>query len=217
MTAKIFTVYTAITNNFDLPADSNILNFNGYSKFRDPRRNAKIYKALSNHYIHTPYNIWIDGNVKLNCDPEVLIEMMGDKEALVFSHPARDCIYDEAKICIQAKKDSADVINTQVGHYHDLGYPPHNGLASCRLIVRKNTEQIAQLNALWWAEICAGSVRDQISFPFIFRDLVKYIPHPASLDNEFFTVKKHRKSIRFLGGIRMPWQKHICGLHSAQK
>ena len=190
-------VYTSISGNYDhVRNDSSMLHLNNYSRFDLPKLNAKIYKVLPNMFINSEFSIWIDGNVKLKCDPEVYIDMMKGKDILVFSHPDRDCIYQEAKVCSELGLDDKKIINKQVARYRKQGWKEHNGLASCRLIVRRNTEEINKLNALWWSEICAGSVRDQISFPFIYRDRVQYIDHPDSYDNEYFKVLPHKITLK---------------------
>ena len=65
-------VYSAVTNGYDKLNNSNNRKiFSNFSKFKDPRLNAKIYKVLSHRYIDADYSIWIDGNASLNCDPEL--------------------------------------------------------------------------------------------------------------------------------------------------
>jgi hypothetical protein len=50
------------------------------------------------------------------------------------------------------------------------------------------------LNEKWWAEICRGSSRDQISFPYVYRDKVNYLDTVDPFDNKYFTRKGHVKS-----------------------
>ena len=185
-------VYSAVTNGYDkLNNSNNRKNFSNFSKFKDPRLNAKIYKVLSHRYIDADYSIWIDGNATLNCDPELLVDMMEDKEILVFKHPERSCIYEEATACKELNLDSHEVIDAQMGRYKKLNWGKEKGLGSCRIIVRRNSEKIKQLNNLWWAEITSGSLRDQLSFPVVFDKNIKYIDHPDSYNNEYFTINSH--------------------------
>jgi hypothetical protein len=55
------------------------------------------------------------------------------------------------------------VISRQVAGYHREGYPVSNGLAMGGIIFRRNTFTIGEFNSRWWAEILAGSTRDQLS------------------------------------------------------
>ncbi len=111
---------------------------------------------------------------------------------MVFKSPNGDCLYEEANRCKDSGLDATSVIEKQVARYKEEGWPKNNGLGACRLIVRRHTSKMNNLNALWWSEICAGSFRDEISFPFVYGDSVKYINHPDSYDNKFFTVSPHK-------------------------
>jgi hypothetical protein len=189
---KEISIYSSITAGYDNHnKHNNRTMFSDYSKFIDPRLNAKIYKILSHRFIHTEFSIWVDGNVRLNCKPELLVDMMEDKDILVFKHPDRNCIYKEANKCKELELDNSQVIDSQMNRYRRLQWGDEKGLGSCRIIVRRNTENISLLNCKWWAEITAGSVRDQLSFPVIYDGSVKYIEHPDSYDNKFFTVFSH--------------------------
>jgi hypothetical protein len=186
-------VYTAVTANFDHIDD--VLNrtiYNKYAQFRQPRLNAKIYKVLPHLFMNCEYSIWTDGNVQLNCNPEDLVALMEGKDIMVFKNPNGDCLYEEANRCKDSGLDVTSVIEKQVARYKEEGWPKNNGLGACRLIVRRHTSKMNNLNALWWSEICAGSFRDEISFPFVYGDSVKYINHPDSYDNKFFTVSPHK-------------------------
>ena len=185
-------IYTAITNGKDLPR-TDIKCFGDYNNFTNPRRNAKIYKILPHLFIKTDWSIWIDGNVKLKVEPEVLFGMLGDKDIGVFAHPERNSVYDEAEECIKLKLDNKEIINEQVDRYKAEGFSDKK-LGTCYVIVRRHTEEINSLCEKWWAEICRGSVRDQISFSYVFRDKVKYFDKQNSNDNKFFKRTGHLKS-----------------------
>jgi hypothetical protein len=190
-------VYTSISGGYDnFLGDPEVLLLDKYDRFKNPKANAKIYKIIPHMFIESEFSIWIDGNVRLKCNPEVLIDMMKDKDILVFRHPNRDCVYQEGMLCAKLGLDDKEVISKQLSRYRDKGWKEHNNLASCRLIVRRNTEEINKLNSLWWSEICSGSVRDQISFPFVYQDFVQYVNHPNSYDNEFFKVFPHKIKLK---------------------
>tara|TARA_B100000787_G_scaffold169504_2_gene160884 strand:- start:3856 stop:4476 length:621 start_codon:yes stop_codon:yes gene_type:complete len=197
---KKIQVYSAITDNFDSEISDDRIIFKDYSKFKNPRLNAKIYKALPHLFLSSESSLWIDGNVQLNCDPEELFEIMGDKEILVFKNPNGDCLYEEADRCLESSLDDPSLIKSQVSRYKDSNYQPNSGLGACRLILRKHTSTINNLNSKWWSEICTGSYRDEISFPYVYGDNVQYIDHPKSYNNDFFTVLPH--NITFIQKIR---------------
>lgn len=184
-------VYTAICGDKDLPR-RDILCFNGYNHFKNPRLNAKIYKVLSHHFIDAEYSIWIDGNIKLRVEPELLVEMMGTADCAVFRHCERNNIYDEARFIAAVGKDDAKIINEQIAAYRNLGFKKLD-LGMCGVLIRRHTADIFRRNERWWAEICRYSSRDQVSFPVVFDGAVKYFDTVPLTSNKFFTRAPHQK------------------------
>lgn len=133
--------------------------------FSDPRRNARYHKAKPE--FDSLFSIWIDGTVTLVKSPQWLIDNeLGDCDMAVFRHMERDCLYDEAKECIKLNKDKREVIEKQVARYQQEKYPAGNGLASTRMVIRRNTPAVRRFNKLWLEEIIHYSLRDQISFNY---------------------------------------------------
>jgi len=111
----------------------------------------------------------------------------------VFAHAERYCLYQEAAHCIHRHKDDPEVIRRQVSRYTQEGVPANYGLAECSILLRRHTKQVREFNELWWNEILAGSVRDQISFPYVAWKTgikVNYIPG-AVWDGSLFRRRKH--------------------------
>ena len=163
--------------------------------FQSPRRNAKIHKVLPHLFVDTDVSIWIDGNISMNITPEEMVDKwLADKDIAAWKHFDRDCNYDEANTCIGLSFDLPETINEQVERYKKEGYPEHNGLSECNVIARRHTPEINRLNEQWWAEICRGSCRDQISFPYVFRDKVARIEgNPRN--NKDFNYVSHRTKL----------------------
>jgi hypothetical protein len=185
-------VYTAITGGKDAPRDD-IWCFDEYERFKDPVMNAKIYKVLPHLFFEAKYSIWIDGNIKLLVKPEQLVEMMGDMfDIAVFTHPERDCIYEEGLFCKSKGKGDPEDIDKQLARYRVEEYPERAGLGACYIIVRRHIPQMNRLCEKWWAEICAGSSRDQLSFPYIFQNKVQYL-EKLPFNNHLFTRGGHAK------------------------
>ena len=80
------------------------------------------------------------------------------------------------------------------------GYKKNQGLAMTGIIIRKHTERIKRLNEKWWAEVCRGSKRDQLSFNYIFDQEITYLDWPGSYNNDWFQRPNHQSS--FLMRIR---------------
>lgn len=156
------------------------------------RMEAKRYKILSHKFVDDEWSIWVDANVFLRVPEDELIKMVQPFEVGVFHHRKRDCVYTEGLFCINKKLGEPSTILKQVNDYWKVEYPEHNGLGNCFLIIRKHTEDVKKLNELWWWHIQTYSVRDQISFPFVFQKKVKYLPIQEP-DNKYFMRKRHLK------------------------
>lgn len=175
-------IYTANIGGYDFPRED-IKCFTENVGQRNSIMNAKMYKILPHLFMDTDWSIWVDANTFLEVDPVTLLNRLGNKDVGVFPHPRRDCIYNEAKVCEEKRLDHPEVINEHMKRYKDKGYPKRNGLAYAGIIVRKHTEKIRRLNEKWWIEICKGSIRDQLSFPYIFDREFKYLLNPSGLNS----------------------------------
>ena len=135
---------------------------------KDPRRIARLYKTLAHRiFPGADVTVWCDANVQLLVSPTLLVsEWLGYADLAAPTHPSRDCAYNEANACIKKRKDTADNINAQMRGYSLEGYPEHNGLAETRVVIRRNTEDVALFNEVWWSQVSTQSVRDQVSFNY---------------------------------------------------
>ena len=171
-------------------------------KFKSPVMNAKIHKILAHKYVDTPYIVWMDGNMDLKVDPHKLVDLMGDRDFAFFKHPGRDCVYEEADMCVSLKKGNIKELAEQTKQYAKDGFEPHSGLCEMTAFVRRNTPKANFAFERWWAEICRHSERDQVSFPVAFQgEQWSTIPgsvafdekHPNFPGNAYFTLNKHVK------------------------
>ncbi|MFK7934766.1 MAG: glycosyltransferase domain-containing protein [Saprospiraceae bacterium] len=173
--------------------------------FEDPTRNARFYKIMSHQVIPDyHYSLWIDANIQsTHMDIHGLFDQYLMKHDLaVHLHPERDCIYDEAAVCIEINKDAPATILSQMEKYQNLSYPTNNGLISSSIIFRRNTTSVEQVNEAWWKELDNHSRRDQLSFPYVC-DLLNFEFYPVSghvrTENvDGFTLFPHKKRKSFL-------------------
>jgi hypothetical protein len=170
------------------------------SMFSNSRLNAKYHKILSHIcFPDDQVTLWIDGSVKIN--PAISIinlvnQFLSHSDLAVFAHCERYCIYQESATCLHRRKDVSKTICHQVFRYAQEGYPINNGLAECTILLRRNTKKVREFNELWWNEILTGSIRDQISFPYVAWKTglkINYIPGTVG-DGTLFTRKAHLKS-----------------------
>jgi len=166
----------------------------------DPCRNARFYK-MNAHIVLKDYNysLWIDANKSINgADVNALFKKYLKKHDIALhGHPLRDCIYQEAEICIKDSRDLQEIITTQMQKYKKEGYPENNGLASTGIIFRRHSPMIARLNEAWWNEILMHSRRDQLSFNYvIWKYGIEYYTIPGHVRNknvDGFRIFAHKK------------------------
>ena len=190
-------ILSANVNSKDKPRDD-VWTFTGENQFSEPVMEAKKPKILSHKYTNDKYSIWIDANVYLNHEEEWYYQFLEDHDVAVLRHPLHNCIYKEAEFCEKLKKGDPSKIQEQIAKYRQVGYPENNGLAQCCMIIRRHTEEVKRLNEAWFAEVVCHSSRDQLSFPYIFNGMIKYIDHDktkpwyvAHDSNDFFKRYPH--------------------------
>ena len=111
---------------------------------KDPRLEARIIKTQPHVYLpyHT-YNIWVDASFEPKCKNwELLTDRCVDIQA--YKHPTRDCLYDEGKICLKLKIDSAEVIHKQLNMIVEKGYPKHYVLNVTGFLEGKKKEKVRE-------------------------------------------------------------------------
>ena len=162
-----------------------------------PALSVRFYKTRPNMFFDTAYSIYMDANFELGVPVEEALELLEGRDIAVFSHPDRDCIYSEGKICIDWKRvDEAPMVH-QMNTYRAAHYPEANGLYSCGVIIRKHTKEIENLGKMWWAEIKEHTARDQVSFPYCL-DVLGIKPTVIEghiQDNPLFIYKGNHTSL----------------------
>lgn len=180
-------LYSCNVGNYDEKINDGRIYIEGVNKFNSDRMNAKMPKILPHLFLPVhDYSIWIDSNIELLVKPIDLVQLMGNYECMVFKHPYRENINQEIEEC---KKANVDSIQNLEYHGNKEGE-----LAACGIIVRKNTYNVRMHSLSWWGEICRGSVRDQLSFPYTLGRISKYI----KTEWEFPFNSKYTK-----------WKKHL--------
>ena len=134
----------------------------------DARRTARHYKAVPHRYLpDADVWIWVDGNVRARKNPMVFVKRYPDSELVTYKHWDRKCLYVEASFCAKIRKDGKGILAAQAKKYRKVGMPANWGLAATRVVIRRNTQAIRDLNEAWWQEIKNHSLRDQVSLPFV--------------------------------------------------
>lgn len=136
----------------------------------DQVRNARWHKVFPNKLFGKKYqtSLWIDGNIVIK-NKKFFENINNKKQAIFISaiHPVRKCIYEEAKVCKELKKDKNDIINNQIQELKKLKFPKNIGLYESNIIYRKHEKEIEKLMEEWWFWIRNYSKRDQLSLNYV--------------------------------------------------
>lgn len=167
--------------------------------FENPRMSAKIFKILPHLFVRNyEYTLWIDGAFELKDFKfkNLVGKHLNDSGLALCIHPERNCIYDEANVCISRNLDNEERIHKQIERYKEEGYPSNNGLSACGFLLRRtNDPKVVTFDNMWWKEIISGSSRDQLSFNYVAWKL-KYgfeTINQSYWDNEYVKWINHLK------------------------
>lgn len=175
-------IYTSVFGNYDPPKEHPEQSIDTYfMRFTqpheelgdNPRLQAKYYKLLLHRLFgadnHFDYTIWIDGSVQI-ISPDFAKYMVSQAKDswCMFTHPWRDCIYDEAVEAHDMQKYLDLPIMDQMREYESQGMPRHFGMSSGGIICR-NTRNlaVAGLDEMWWREILCWGEKDQIPLQYV--------------------------------------------------
>lgn len=238
-------VYTAIFGGFDEPKpvrkpnpsfdyilftdDPSITNVEGWDKIIHvkpdesihPRLQAKRIKILPHKYLPSHYttSLWIDGSYEIINNIAQICDGYCDSHLAIAIHPQwRNDIYEEAETIMKYGFDTWENMRPQLDRYAAEGF---NGkfrkyIYQCGVILRKHHEPLTiKIMESWMEEIEGGSIRDQLSLPYVlwkhvlwkhekeFDDwnptfrfskmahlqidlLLKYHPHNKKINNIYF-------------------------------
>lgn len=179
-------------------------------KFKDATLENRFYKLNPHRLLQENYDIsiYVDGNVIVK-ERDLFrfinnLTSNNDADIFVAKHPFRNCLYEEAKMCIERQKDDEKIINRQIIGYKKSNYPKNNGLSENRVLIVKNTLDANNFFDYWWQEVFWGSKRDQLSFKYTSWMLpnvkIKYLNWENELINfsEKINHSKHKHTKREL-------------------
>ncbi|KAF5448757.1 hypothetical protein F2P56_029262 [Juglans regia] len=149
--------------------------------FMDQRLNGKIPKMLGHRlFPQARYSIWVDSKSQFRRDPLGVLEALlwrTNSVLAISEHGARSSIYDEGKAVVKKHKATPEEVEVQLSQYHHDGFPDEkrfNGkkaLAEASVIVREHTPLTNLFMCLWFNEVVRFTSRDQLSFPYVLRQL----------------------------------------------
>ena len=134
----------------------------------DAARSSRLPKIIPHLFLpdDCEYSIWHDANFQLQRSPEHVVDtLLKSYDWAAHKHPARNCVYDEARVLLSEKIGTAHLVERDVSHMRTQGHPEGFGLWANGFIARRHTRQTDELSERWWEIFAAGCERDQIAFP----------------------------------------------------
>lgn len=171
----------------------------------DNTKQARKIKISPHFYLpEHEFSIWIDANVSVIKRLDKIKEKFfrDDFKIATFSHPLRNCIYEEALAVIEGKKDSVKPVYEILSNLISNEYPLQNGLAETNVLIRRNTSEVNNAMDCWWNYVFKFSKRDQLSFDFVMNKIgIQYekIPGNARENYDVFkcSVHKYEENYKF--------------------
>lgn len=142
------------------------------------------------------FTIWIDGTHWPYKPLKPLIGFLKNNVIAASKHFCRSDVASEAIAC--KGELASERIPEQVNFYKKNGFPDNLGLYETSYLVRKNCDELANLQKMWWDQLDKFSMRDQISLTYCLWKLnidISVIPgYCRHGSNDFFKMRPHRKN-----------------------
>lgn len=173
--------YSCVTPGYDKKVDDGRLYVTPpkeiCERFNNTRMIARMAKALPHLFLDTK-NIdaclWIDSNIQFTSrySAEMLVAeyFLETQHCGVFAHTERSSIDQEILAVNSNKLDYPNLTSQHAGRTGKLAWTG--------ILYRTFTPDVIKANNRWWAEMSTKSSRDQLSFPYIFSNLVEYKSNP---------------------------------------
>lgn len=127
------------------------------------------YSKLQPHVVlpEYEYSVWMDANILIKGEEfyEKVNAKIAEGAKMAFvPHPSRDCVYEEIARCYRDVRIGFREALRQRRHLLAMGYPEHWGLMETNVVLRRhNDPDVVKMSDLWWKELQAYTVRDQLS------------------------------------------------------
>lgn len=159
-----------------------------------PRLAAKKPKFQPWNYSDSGPWLWLDASAKITSSTFAQDALLCAKgiDLAQFSHPLRDCIYDEAAASDGMPKYEGLPIYEQVEEYRRTGHPENWGLWATGCIAYWRA--LEAFGARWFQENVRWTYQDQLSeAPLLRRVDMRPGTFPGSVfENDWLTFENHR-------------------------
>lgn len=135
-----------------------------------PRLTARAWKCCPDIVLPDhEYTLWIDGSMQLIKSPrEDLEDLLGDNDLVGYTHPRRQCVYEEIATCMGDKKevfqprDHPYVLQTVEEKYRAEGMPEDFGLIENGFLLRRASPAMRDFGEMWCQEVVDTTLEDQL-------------------------------------------------------
>lgn len=110
-------------------------------------------------------SIWMDANMQLTVDPEVVRIKARGFELVGLVHPKNDSVEQEAAQIHASLKIPLELLCWMIANYRADGFVPPSLVTSTGFLYRKHTPAMRQFHEIWWKEILV-CIRDQMSVDY---------------------------------------------------
>lgn len=175
-------------------------------------RHYKFFPHL--YFPDFEYSLYVDANIRIVGNPAELVSKYMDNNVMACPrHFERNCLYEEANVCIQLGRVNELEVNALLERYRGEGFPEHYGLTENNIIYRRHNDgELQKMMDNWWLAITSGPKRDQLSLMYlcwINQFTVMTMDEGSRNSNNYFRFNLHRldSSIGFLKKVAC----HISG------
>lgn len=176
--------FVCYTDNENIKSDIWEVRYQSPQYAEHPRWQARRCKILGYKELDAQESLWIDGRYEF----VRLIRLPIYNNILLNTHYERNCAYDEARICIDNGIGNAKDLMLSIDRMHNSGFPHNYGLWYTSNLWRRHTVETEILCESWWQEMSQGSIRDQVSLPFVlWKTGIKYTSHQFASDINNFS------------------------------
>jgi len=169
---------------------------------KDQNRYAKMHPHRLPELAGFDVSVYVDGSIDIVGDVHALVSqcLQADPETdlFLYTHPFRDCVYDEARACAGFGHAPVLTLRRQMGRYQREGLPAHAGLYECGVLIRRHTPVMARAMDVWWQEYRQHAKRDQLAITWAIwtsglqvQSLGESDPRTA---HRYFRLRSHAKA-----------------------
>jgi len=205
--------FVCFTNNRKLKSEIFDIRYLNIKGMDNTRRNRMVKLLPHRFFSDYEYSLYLDGSVSIKRTDikEFTLTHLAKHNWAVFSHPSRNCIYEELDACIERQKDDPETMRRQIEFYRRQAHPEQYGLTQNTILLRRhNKPDIIRFSELWWQELERFSKRDQLSIPYVARkEQLDYTLLPGTIrNNDYFEIHHHKNK----RGKKMPIKKLLNSL-----